>query len=148
MARRDSAQGLCAKPVAELSVRNPGGIDRIGQRKRRLGINRRFLCSRLADVDPALEKRSVLDRDPLRDHVAGQSAVGANVNPVGGVDVALHFAEHHHFPRRDVGLHLAVPANRHPVAVERDRALDFAVDVSDSEPVSSPLMIRLLPIVA
>src|SRR5271165_600458 len=119
----------CIENPAALGVRDPGGIDRISQRKGTLALGSRLFLARLADVDSALEERSIFDRDPLRDHVAGQGAVCADVYPVRGVDVALHLAEHHHFPGLDVSVDLPIAPDGHPVAVKCDRALDLAIDV-------------------
>jgi len=67
----------------------------------RLGIG-------LLDVDAALEEGAILDADACRGYVAGQGALGANVNPVGGGDIAAYLAQNDDFAGGDGGCDLAV----------------------------------------
>src|ERR1700744_1269620 len=86
-------------------------------------------AARLADADAALEEGAILDRDTLRDHVAGQRALAADIHTVAGIDVAAHLAEHHDLAGRDVRCYLAIAANGDAVARQIDRPFDLAVDV-------------------
>ena len=110
----------------------------------RLGVR----ASRLANVDAALEERAILDRDALRDHVAGQRAFAANVHAVAGVDVAAHLAQHHDL----AGEMFAATWPLRPTVTRLPGRLIAPSTLpsmySDSEPVTSPLTTRLLPIVA
>ena len=83
---------------------------------------------RASDVDAALEEGAVLDADARRGHVAGQSAFGADVDPVGGGDIAAHLAQNDDFAGGDAGGDLAVAAHGDAVAGQGDAALDLAVD--------------------
>jgi hypothetical protein len=104
-----------------------------------------FLLARFADVDAALEEGAIPYADALRGHIPGQGTFAADVYTVAGVDVADYFAKNNYFTGSDVRRHLCIPANRDPVGRQADRPLDVAVDV---QPITSPLICRLLPIVA
>src|SRR5262249_47968616 len=71
-----------------------------------------------------------------------------NVHAIAGRQVTAHFAENHNLSRIDVRGNNPVAADRHAIAGKVDRALHAAIDISDSEPVTSPLITSDLPIVA
>ncbi len=83
----------------------------------------------LANVDAALEERSVFDRYPLRNDVARKGAFVTNVHAIARIQVAAHLAKHDDFARLDVRRHLAIAADGHTVARKIDRTLDAAVDI-------------------
>ena len=86
-------------------------------------------ATRLADVNAAFEKRTVLDADALRRYITGQRTFTANVHSVARVDIAADLAEHHNLTRGYVRRYLAIAANGDPVAGEIDRSLNLAIDV-------------------
>ena len=96
-------------------------LGRFTRNNGRLGIG-------LADVDSALEEGAILDADASRRYVAGESTLGANVDAVSGVDVALELSKHDDFTSADAGGHLAVLTHRDAIAGDGDAAFDLSVD--------------------
>ena len=92
----------------------------------RLGIR---LLAGFADVDAALEERSVFDADALRDDIAGQRAFIADVNAIAGIHVAAYFAEDHDLARVDVGGDDSVAPDGYAIAGEVDRTFDASIDI-------------------
>src|SRR5262249_18348836 len=104
------------------------------------GATVHFFLAWLPDVNRTLEPSAVLNGNSLAHDVPAQRTFIANVNPIAGSDVALDFAQDHDFLGVDVGLDLAVAANRYtvtrqidgafhaPVNVKRFGAGDFALD--------------------
>ena len=86
-------------------------------------------CFGLADVDAALEECAVFDGDAGSGDVAGECAFAADIDAVGGGDVAADFAEDDDFAGGDVGGDLAVAADGDAIAGEIDGSFDLAVDV-------------------
>src|SRR3954454_23203858 len=87
------------------------------------------LLAGLADIDAALEEGAIFDRDALGDYVAGQRTFVADVDAVGGGQVATDLAEDNDLARVDVGGDTAVAANGNAVASQVDRAFDAAIDI-------------------
>jgi hypothetical protein len=99
-------------------------------RRNRIRLDiRRLLVARLANVDSALEKCAIFDRDALRDHVAGERSFAADIYAVTGVHITLDFAQDHDFPRRDICRNLSVAAHGDAITRQIDRAFYLAVDV-------------------
>jgi len=82
----------------------------------------------LADIDAAFEECAVFNADAGGGDVAGERAFAADVDAVGGEDVAANLAEDDDFAGGDVGGYLAVASDGDAVAGEVDGALDFAID--------------------
>jgi hypothetical protein len=82
----------------------------------------------LANVDAALEESAILDADAGAGHVAGESAVGADIHAIRSRNIAADLAQDDDFARGDAGDHLAVAAHRDAVSGKADAALDFAID--------------------
>src|SRR5262249_5748378 len=93
----------------------------------RLSLFYRFV--RGANVNLALKESPVCDADAWGRHVAGQRPLAANVQPVGGVDVANNLALDHDFASRDDGGNGSAAANRDPVSRKVDGTFNSAVDV-------------------
>src|SRR5208282_5344436 len=83
----------------------------------------------LADVDAALEERSVFNGNAGSDHVTGEGAVTADVDTVAGREIAADLAKNHDFARVDVGGNDAIASNSDAVARQIDGTLDAAVDI-------------------
>src|SRR5581483_861623 len=96
---------------------------------RGLGVASLLIGAGLADVDAALEERTIFDGDALGGYVAGERAFAADVDAIAGRDIAAHLAKHHNLAGGNVGSHLTVTADGETVAGQADGALDFAVDV-------------------
>ena len=101
-----------------------------------------------ADVDAALEERTIFNRDACRNDVARQGTIAADVDAIARRQIPAHFSQHHDFTRINVRRHDSVAANRDSISRQIDGTLDPAVDKSDSDPVTSPLITSDLPIVA
>jgi hypothetical protein len=86
------------------------------------------LASGFLDVDAAFEEGAIFDADARRGHVAGQCSLRANIDPVGGGNIAAHLAHDDDFARGDVGGHLAVAADGDTIAGKGNGAFDFAVN--------------------
>ena len=70
-------------------------------------------------------------------------------DPVACGDVAFYFAQNNNFFGIDVGLDLAIAANRYTVTRQIDGAFDTRPSIyNDSEPATSPLMTSDFPMVA
>src|SRR3974390_1455307 len=72
--------------------------------------------SAFADIDAALEKRAVFNRDARRHHITRQRTIAADVHAVAGGQVATYLAEHNDFARINVRRHYTISAYGHPVA--------------------------------
>jgi len=81
-----------------------------------------------ADVDAALEECTVFNADACRGDVAGEGAFAADIDAVGGGDVAADLAEDDDFAGDDVGGDLSVAADGDAVSGQVDGALDLAVN--------------------
>ena len=104
----------------------PGaGPARRGAGGGRLGLR---LGAGALHVDGAAEVRAFGNGDARRGDVAVHRAVVANVDLLRGGDVAGDFTEHDHRLREDLGLDLAVRANREHVVLQIDPAFDVAFD--------------------
>ena len=101
-----------------------------------------------AHLHAALQNGSVLNADALGDYVTCQSTFAADVQTVGALNVALHFAQDDNFAGADVGGDAAVTSNGDPVLGKIDGALDSPIDVERFVPLTSPLMTTERPIVA
>jgi hypothetical protein len=88
-----------------------------------------FGLARFADVDSALEERTVFNADALCNYIARQGTLTADIHTVACIDVAAHFAEDDDFSRGDVRRYLAIPAHCHAIARQIDRAFHLAIDV-------------------
>jgi len=91
-------------------------------------LNGVWLSVSLADIDSALEECSVLDADAGGSDVAGQGALGADVNAIGGGNVALQLAQYDDFAGADAGADHAILAYGHAIAGDIDAALDLAIN--------------------
>ncbi len=106
-------------------------LDRLGRIRRCLnrgGRCCRRLGFRLLDVDAAFEEGAVFDADARRGHITGQSALGTDVHPVTGGDVAAHLAQNDDLTGTDAGRDLAIAAHGHAIAGQIDAAFDLAID--------------------
>src|SRR5436190_3530011 len=90
---------------------------------------RLLLLSGLADIDSALEERSVFNGDAGRNYVAGERTVAANIHAIACGQVAADFAEHHNLASIDVGCNYAIASNRNPISGKVDRAFYPSIDV-------------------
>src|ERR1051326_4903774 len=88
-----------------------------------------FLLARLPNVNRTLEPGAVLDGNSLAGNIAPQGPFVPDVQPVAGRDVAFYLAQHHDFLGGDVGLDLAVAANRDTVTRQIDGAFHASIDV-------------------
>ena len=61
-------------------------------------------------------------------NIAGEGSALAQLNPLGGMDIAVHPAMHNHIPRFNIGAHAAVGADRQALPAQSDGAFHFAVD--------------------
>ena len=86
---------------ARLGLDGDSGLLRVGVGDARSRYTL-FALARLADVDTALEEGAIFDADALCNHIPGQGAFTANVNPVAGIDVAAHLAQNDYFTGRDI----------------------------------------------
>src|SRR5580698_6585441 len=93
----------------------------------RLGGRGRSGCLGPRDVDAALEIGSVFDHNAGSFDVAHQLGVFADVDLVGGFDISVNGAQHHHFARLYTRLQLAVRSDGKAVLVQFDGAIDLAV---------------------
>ena len=102
----------------------------------------------LADVDAALEESAVFNADAGRGHVAGEGAFRADIDAVGGGDIALELAENDDFAGADAGSDLPFlpTVTRLPGMLMLPSTLPSMN--RDSVPVISPLMERPLPMLA
>ena len=81
------------------------------------------------DFDAALEVGAVLNADARRGNIADDGAVLLNVDAAACVEVSDDFAVNDHFASVNFRIELRGGTYREFVAVERDRAVDFAVDL-------------------
>src|SRR5262249_15110471 len=109
--------------------RRLGGRDRLALRH-----SVHIFQSRFADINPALEVRAIFNADALADHVSGQRTFIADVHAITGGQIALHFAQDHHFFGVDVRLHLSVAAYGYTMAAKVDGAFHAAIDVQRFRP--------------
>src|SRR5208337_264520 len=96
-------------------------LDRFGRLRRWGGCGRGFGIG-LADVDAALEIGAIFNADAGGGHVAGEGALGANVDAVGRGDISLDLAQDHDFTGVDAGGYLAVATDGEAVAGQIDAA--------------------------
>src|SRR5882724_10801408 len=82
-----------------------------------------------ADLHTALEDRSILNADPLGNHVARQRTLTTNIHAIRNLDVAVNLAQNDDFASTDAGSDDAIAANGYTAIGEIDRPLDFAVYV-------------------
>ena len=83
----------------------------------------------LLDIDAALEERAIFNADAGGSHVAGQGTFGADVDAIGGGDIAADLAEHDDFAGVDGGIDLPIAADSEAVAGQVDGAFDFAINI-------------------
>ena len=81
------------------------------------------------DFDAALEIGAVFDADARRRDVAGDRAVLLDLDAVAGVKIARQVAVDDHFASPNFRAQLAGAADREALAIEDDRAFQFAVDL-------------------
>src|SRR5579859_2510521 len=72
---------------------------------------------------------AVLDADAGGGNIADDRAVGFDIDAVAGVEIADDFAVDHHFPGANFGSEHGGGANGKLMAVERDGAVHFAVNL-------------------
>jgi hypothetical protein len=121
----------------KLAVNGDGFVSRRGRRGRTLG------CARFADVDAALEEGTILDGDAGGDDIAGERTFRTDVDAVGGLAVAADLTENDDFAGT---WPLRPTVTRFPGRLMVPSTLPSMN--RDSEPESSPLMMRDLPMVA
>src|SRR5271165_4347586 len=97
-----------------------------GNRILRLAID---LLAGLADVDATLKVGALFDTDALRDDVAGERTLTANVEAIAGRHVAANFTQNNDLPGSNVGRDNAVAPDRHAVARQVDGAFHAPIDV-------------------
>lgn len=81
------------------------------------------------DFDAALEVGAVLDADARGGDIAGHRAVGFDVDAVAGVEIADDFAVDDDFAGANFGIEHGGGADGELMAIQRDRAVDLAVDL-------------------
>src|ERR1700691_5832915 len=111
-------------PIAFVMVCLPLNCDRLWN----FGGLRAFSFG-LLDVDTALEEGAIFNADAGCSHVAGQRAFGANVDTIGGSNIAADLSKHDDFAGVDGGIDLPVAAHREAVAGQVDSAFDFAINI-------------------
>ena len=81
------------------------------------------------DVDAASENRAVLNHNSRRGQIAVQRARLADVDAVSGLDVACDLAFDDDSFGENVGIDVAVRADRQTVVLQPNRSFDLAVNV-------------------
>src|SRR5882757_8632270 len=99
------------------------------RRNRCCGTTLQVGAAGLANIDAALEERTIFNRDARCDHIAGQGAFAANIHAIARLAVAANLAQYNNLTRHDVCRDLTIAANSHAVARQINRAFYLAVDV-------------------
>jgi hypothetical protein len=81
------------------------------------------------DFDTAFEVGTVLDADAGGGNVADDGTIGFDIDAFAGVDISNNLAVDDHLAGVNFGIELCVGAYGKFVAVQRDRAIDLAVDL-------------------
>jgi len=81
------------------------------------------------DFDAALEVSAILDADARGGDIADDGAVGLDVDALAGVDIPDDFAVDDDLPGVNFRIELGLGADGEFVAVERDGAIHFAVNL-------------------
>src|SRR5208282_694793 len=87
-----------------------------------------ILLFRIAHLDATLQDRAFFNTDAMRDHITGEHAFAADVQPVCAIDVALHLAHDDNFFGRDVRRNVATAANGDAIFRETDRPFDASIN--------------------
>src|SRR5208283_1629348 len=82
----------------------------------------------VAHFHAALEDGAFFDADAMRDHVTREQTFAADVQPVRGVDVALHLAHDHDFFGGDVCRDVSVAADGDAIVGKVNGAFDASVN--------------------
>jgi hypothetical protein len=104
--------------------------------------------ARFTNVDAALEEGCIPDSDARCSHIAGYRTFTPDVNAIAGSNVAGHLAKNHHFTGSEFA---ETRASRLTVTRLSCRVIAPSTSPSmynDSEPITTPLICRLLPMVA
>jgi len=81
------------------------------------------------DFDAALEMSAVLDADARGGNIADHGAIGFDVNAVASVEIADDFTVDHYFTSANFGIEHGVWTYGELMAVQRDGAVHFAVNL-------------------
>ena len=101
-----------------------------------------------ADVDAALEEGAITNADALCGYIPGQRTFTADVHMIAGIDITAHLAKNHHFTSGDIRRYLVSRLTVTRLSGKLIAPSTLPSMYNDSEPITSPLICRLLPIVA
>src|ERR1700722_8179751 len=123
------SQDRCCRTLAFAICRLCVDSDRLRRCNGRRRTTFQIGAAGLANVNAALEERTLLDRNSRCDHVAGERAFAANIHAIAGLAVTTNLTQHDDLARYDVRGNLAIAAHGHTISRQIDCTFDLAVDV-------------------
>jgi len=81
------------------------------------------------DLDATLELRAILDANARGGDVADDGAIGLDVDAIARVDIADYLSVDNNLARVNLGGKLRRGSNRERMSAQRDRPVDFSIDL-------------------